>query len=98
MAEFRPFTEADWMGYAGAERFPSSDPENPPGEPWIAQVSIDGQPADAICDASGLAIHWGDSCISLATNTPQAMAYFLPATLDSKILVDYYGWQRESWK
>jgi hypothetical protein len=48
--DWRRFAEADWYGFAGAERFENGD------EPWIAEVEVDGQPAVAIVDATGVSV------------------------------------------
>jgi hypothetical protein len=48
--EFSPFSPADSLVFSGAEPFPDGS------EPRIASLEIDGAPAVAILDATGLAL------------------------------------------
>lgn len=54
---FRPFSEFDWYGLAGAESFPDGS------EPRIADLEVDGVPSAAVHDASGLTILIGDEAL-----------------------------------
>ena len=52
--QWRRFAPGDWDAYGGAEAFPSG------GEPWLAELEVDGEYAVAILDATGLAVVAGD--------------------------------------
>ncbi len=45
------FTKGDWAGFSGAEKFPNGD------EPLSAELSVDGRPAVAVCDLTGLGLY-----------------------------------------
>ncbi len=52
--QWRRFAREDWDAYGGAEAFPGG------GEPWIAELEVDGEYAVAILDATGLCVMAGE--------------------------------------
>lgn len=52
---WRDFSEGDWCGFAGAERFECGE------EPRIAGIRVDGEDAVIIHDNLGLAVQFGES-------------------------------------
>ena len=50
MIAMKPFTQGDWYGLCGAERFPGGE------EPLLGEALVDGQPVLVVYDAQGLAI------------------------------------------
>ena len=50
--DFKRFTEGDWTAFAGAEKFEDGT------DPLIAELKVDGEPAIAIVDQTGMAIFW----------------------------------------
>ncbi len=51
---WKRFASDDWDAFCGAESFPGG------GAPWLADLSVDGEYAVAILDASGLQLVVGD--------------------------------------
>ncbi len=48
--EWKRFTENDWMGFAGCERFADGS------EPFLAEIKVDGFDGLAIFDANGVVV------------------------------------------
>ena len=92
---FRPFTRADWMAFAGAERFPNG------AEPLAAEARISLAAKREwllILDATGGCLvveddpqnDYGGYCLRRAFATPaEAKAWFATAIADPAHLLDF---------
>lgn len=49
--DWRRFTDLDWYGFEGAERYPDGS------APWMAEIHVDGHEAVAVADASGCGVY-----------------------------------------
>lgn len=69
---FRPFTQADWYAFAGAESFKVGRGRE--AEPLIAEIEVEGEPGTIIVDANGASVFVGEG----------EESYCLPAPLTAR--------------
>jgi hypothetical protein len=71
---WKRFTEGDWMGFAGAEPFADGT------DPLLAELHVDGQPALAIFDATGIRV------VVFEGECEQLVLFTLPADRAAQVI------------